>query len=186
MGSSGPIRLASESMTIVPDDKDWTWVLERPCPACGFDATDVAPQNVPTLISDLAIAWEGVLLGTDVGQRPDPLKWSPLEYACHVRDVLRIFDERLKLMVAQDGAHFANWDQDVTAVEERYDLQDPIVVSRELAEASEALALHFSLVMGPQWAHRGLRSNGSEFTVSTFAVYLTHDLVHHLWDVSVG
>ena len=26
-------------MPIVPDDKDWTWVLERPCPECGFDAS---------------------------------------------------------------------------------------------------------------------------------------------------
>jgi hypothetical protein len=24
-------------MTIVPDTKDWTWVLRRPCPECGFD-----------------------------------------------------------------------------------------------------------------------------------------------------
>ena len=23
-------------MPIVPDDKDWTWVLERRCPQCGF------------------------------------------------------------------------------------------------------------------------------------------------------
>src|SRR5262249_56070169 len=25
-----------------PDDKDWTWVLDRPCPACHFDAGTVA------------------------------------------------------------------------------------------------------------------------------------------------
>ena len=24
---------------IVPDTKDWTWVLDRPCEECGFDAT---------------------------------------------------------------------------------------------------------------------------------------------------
>ena len=23
-------------MTIEPDTKDWTWVLDRPCPECGF------------------------------------------------------------------------------------------------------------------------------------------------------
>jgi hypothetical protein len=23
-------------MTIIPDTKDWTWVLHRPCPECGF------------------------------------------------------------------------------------------------------------------------------------------------------
>lgn len=25
-----------------PDDKHWTWVLERPCPACRFDAGTIA------------------------------------------------------------------------------------------------------------------------------------------------
>lgn len=24
--------------SIVADDKDWTWVIERACPECGFDA----------------------------------------------------------------------------------------------------------------------------------------------------
>jgi hypothetical protein len=24
-------------VTIVPDTKDWTWVLDRPCPECGLD-----------------------------------------------------------------------------------------------------------------------------------------------------
>ncbi len=51
--------------------------------------------------------------------------WSPLEYACHVRDVFPLFDERLVLMLAQDGPQYANWDQDATAVE-RYAEQDPV------------------------------------------------------------
>ena len=25
---------------MVPDEKDWTWVLDRPCPDCGFEASD--------------------------------------------------------------------------------------------------------------------------------------------------
>ena len=24
---------------IEPDTKDWTWVLDRPCPECGFEAS---------------------------------------------------------------------------------------------------------------------------------------------------
>jgi hypothetical protein len=24
-------------VTIIPDTKDWTWVLDRPCPECGLD-----------------------------------------------------------------------------------------------------------------------------------------------------
>ena len=33
-------------MTIVPDDKNWTWVLERECPECGFDAPAVDVERV--------------------------------------------------------------------------------------------------------------------------------------------
>ncbi|HEX6658909.1 MAG TPA: hypothetical protein VF065_12545 [Ilumatobacter sp.] len=28
-------------MAIVPDDKNWTWVLERPCPDCGLETSTV-------------------------------------------------------------------------------------------------------------------------------------------------
>ena len=37
-------------MPIVPDDKDWTWVLQRPCPECGFDASALAPEGVAPLL----------------------------------------------------------------------------------------------------------------------------------------
>jgi len=34
-----------------------------------------------------------------------------------------------------------------------------------------------------QWSRRGIRSDGSIFTVDSIARYLMHDPVHHLWDV---
>ena len=176
--------VALRSMAIVPDDKDWTWILDRPCPECRFDAKNISPQETSALLRGLVNAWQEVLRRGDVADRPVPDKWSPLEYSCHVRDVFVLFDERLQLMLAHDGAVFEDWDQDATAGTERYDLQDPIAVSQEIGEAGEALAARFSLVEGSQWGHKGTRSNGSEFTVSTFAVYLVHDPIHHLWDVS--
>ena len=33
-------------MAIDPDVKDWTWVLERPCPECGLDASAVTPGSL--------------------------------------------------------------------------------------------------------------------------------------------
>jgi hypothetical protein len=36
------------------------------------------------------------------------------------------------------------------------------------------------------WSRRGLRSNGSEFTVASIAVYHLHDIVHHAHDVDHG
>ncbi len=107
-----------------------------------------------------------------------------LEYGCHVRDVFRIFDGRLALMLAEDGPVFDDWDQDATAVAERYDLQDPIVVADELATAAGALAERLDGVSGAEWERTGVRSNGSPFTVETLGRYMVHDPLHHLWDVS--
>jgi DinB superfamily len=171
-------------MEIVPDTKDWTWVLERPCPECGFDASTVSFDAVPDLVRENALEWEDVLAAPDVDRRPRPDRWSPLEYACHVRDVFRIFDQRLILMLNEDGPRFANWDQDETAVTERYNEQDPATVSRELTVAAEQLANDFGAVRRDQLDRTGTRSDGARFTVESFARYLVHDPIHHIWDVS--
>jgi hypothetical protein len=170
-------------MTIEPDTKDWTWVLDQPCPECGFDAARLTVDRIPGVIRDNATVWEAVLTLEDAASRPDPTTWSPLEYACHVRDVNRIFDVRVGLMLDQDDPTFANWDQDETAIAERYAEQDPAAVSVELLDAAEAAAERYESVPPGAWGRRGFRSNGSEFTVESIGLYHLHDLVHHAWDV---
>ena len=170
-------------MTIVPDDKDWTWVLAEPCPECGFDAAALVRRDLGRRIRDGVATWEAVLRLPDADARPDPATWSPLEYACHVRDVHRIFAERVSLMLAQDAPTFANWDQDETALADRYDEQDPATVAIELAQAAEAVAAGYDTVPEDAWDRRGIRSNGSEFTVDSIGRYHLHDVDHHAWDV---
>lgn len=175
-------------MSIEPDGKDWTWVLERPCRECGLTAADVEPAAVGELVRASLPRWRAALERPDVTQRPDPSTWSVLEYGCHVRDVFTIFRARLGLVLTHggpdgEGARFENWDQDATAVEERYGEQDPAVVSAELSSAGEQLADAFSAVPDRAWDHVGLRSNGSAFTTATLAQYCWHDVAHHLVDV---
>lgn len=169
---------------IAPDTKDWTWVLERPCPECGLDTRSVGRSDIPALVAGNAARWGAVLSGPQARVRPEPAVWSPLEYACHVRDVFRIFDERLALMLSEDGPHFANWDQDETAVADRYSEQDPAVVARELATAAAAVAASFAAVPDDDWGRTGLRGDGSAFTVETLGRYFVHDPEHHLHDVT--
>jgi hypothetical protein len=168
---------------IEPDTKDWTWVLSQRCPECGFTAADVEPQAIAGTVRDLTPRWVSALHREDAGDRPAPATWSTLEYGAHVRDVLRVFDERLRLLVEEDDPLFANWDQDATALEDRYDLQDPRVVADELVDASEVIAARFDSVGDDQWERPGRRSNGSVFTVRTLGQYFLHDVVHHLHDV---
>jgi len=171
---------------IVPDDKDWTWVLERPCPECGFDAPRVPPESVAARLRANAAAWERVLLQPDdvVRRRPADDRWAPLEYACHVRDVCTLYRERLGLMLREDDPLYPNWDQDATAVEGRYLAQDPAAVSRQLRDAAAGLAAAFDGVEGGQWLRTGRRSDGARFSIAGFSRYLLHDPVHHLFDVT--
>lgn len=172
-------------MAIIPDTKDWTWVLERPCPECGFDTSRFAREDVAGMIMANAMAWHDVLTGPgEVRVRPAPDRWSALEYGCHVRDVLHLYDERLQLMLAEDVPDFANWDQDATAVADRYGEQDPVQVADDLSQAAQILAARFAAVTGDQWQRTGNRSDGAHFTVETFARYFIHDAVHHLYDVT--
>ena len=131
-----------------------------------------------------AAAWPAQLAAPGAARRPRPDKWSALEYGCHVRDALRLYDYRLDLMLTQDDPLYPNWDQDETAVAGRYDAQDPAVVAAELTAAAQTLAAHFAAVAGDQWARSGRRGDGASFTVETFARYFVHDPVHHLYDVT--
>jgi len=171
-------------MTIEPDTKDWTWVLGRPCPECGFDAPGLDRSRVPQAIRDNATLWEVVLGTDDAAVRPSPHVWSPLEYACHVRDVHRLFDRRLARMLDDDAPTFDNWDQDAAAVDDGYLDQDPAEVAPAVVAAAEAVADRYAAVTGDLWERTGRRSDGATFTVDTFARYHLHDVVHHAHDVS--
>jgi SAM-dependent methyltransferase len=171
-------------VSIEPDTKDWTWVLERPCTECGFDASAVGPATIPDLIEHDARAWEIVLRTDDAACRPEPHVWSPLEYACHIRDVHRIFLERLTMMMLHDDPEFADWDQDAAAVNADYGSQDPLVVAGGLLDAALAVAEGYRAVGAEQWGRTGRRSNGSRFTVDTLVRYHLHDVVHHAHDVA--
>ena len=170
-------------MAIEPDTKNWTWVLERPCPDCGFDASAVDRTAIGDAVRANAATWATVLARPDAASRTDPDRWSVLEYACHVRDVFRIFDGRVGAMVDEDGPAFANWDQDQTAIDDDYAGQDPATVAAELTEAAAVIAARFDTVDGATWDRTGLRSDGSAFTIDSLGRYFLHDPVHHLWDV---
>ncbi|NLU82823.1 DinB family protein [Rhodococcus sp. HNM0569] len=172
-------------MAITPDGKDWTWVLDRPCPECGFDASTVVYDEVPTLTRRAAAVWSDVLRRTDVATRPDPSVWSPLEYSAHVRDVCRIFTIRLALMLSDDEPVFADWDQDATAVRARYNHEDPAAVAVALTDAADAVASGFAGIDVARRDRVGLRSDGHSFTVESLARYFVHDPIHHLHDVGV-
>lgn len=183
---TAPNGLAGDEVPVapLPDDKDWTWVLNERCGECNFDPGTVHRADFAERVRAAIPRWVEVLSRTDVTALPDPRTWSALEYGCHVRDVFTRFDERLRQMLDTADPTFANWDQDRTAIEQRYWEQDAAAVAAQLRAAGDAIAGTFDSVDAAQWQRPGRRTNGSQFTVESLGRYFLHDVTHHLRDVN--
>lgn len=171
-------------MTIRPETKDWTWVLQRACPECGFDPGSVTRANLADRIREVIPVLQHSLQAPDVDERPDEQTWSKLEYVAHVRDAATVMGARMALICSRDGASFENWDQDATAVAEGYHEQDPTVVSAQVETELARLADSVEAIEESAWENTATRSNGSKFSTFTLGVYALHDFEHHAWDVT--
>ncbi|EHK87971.1 DinB family protein [Saccharomonospora azurea] len=174
---------------IIPDTKNWTWVLQRQCAECGLDVSAVRWADVPSLLRANAASWcELLSSGVRLRERPRSDRWSVLEYACHVRDALRLLDQRLVLMLTEDDPVYDDWDQDRAAVDDRYNEQEPSIVATDLGIAAERAATRLDGLTddlaGDAVRRSGRRADGTRFTVETFGRYILHDVVHHLNDVT--
>jgi hypothetical protein len=173
-------------VTIEPETKDWTWVLQRKCEQCGFDTRSFPASEIAGLSRDSAAPWQALLADPLARLRPRDDCWSALEYGCHVRDAFKLGCHRVTRMLHEDAPRFDNWDQDATAVNARYHLEDPLAVAAELVQAAGAFADIYDTVSADQWDRTGWRSDGTLFTIDSFGRYFVHDPMHHIVDVQRG
>jgi S-DNA-T family DNA segregation ATPase FtsK/SpoIIIE len=147
------------------------------CDECGwvYDSLDLRAH---------AAAFVDAFDGSRV--RPALDVWSPLEYACHVRDVMRINLGRVARGLVEDTPSFAPMNRDERPAIYRYDEQDPDVVAREIIDAAEALALVFDGMTDEHLA-RTVTYNWPVEMVRTLhwvGRHTVHELVHHRRDIA--
>ena len=185
-GMSETASPAAATAAVTPDTKDWTWVLDRPCPDCGFAAGALDPAELPRVILATTPTLAAALRTPTAQSRQVPGVWSPAEYVAHVVDVHEVMRERLRLILSAAGepARFPNWDQDAAAIDHDYAGRSVPQLQRELTAAATAAAQAWMSPQGQQWQWPAERSNGSRFTTMTLGQYYAHDLVHHVWDVT--
>ncbi len=169
---------------IPSETRDWTFILERGCPECSY-----APHKPVGTAARLAAAndrWQNALRGSDLDQRPSPQVWSPIEYACHARDMIRLLGDRVEAMLREEDPVFADWDGDATAVRLGYQSASPLEVAADLDRCTRrtmTVLARFPPGDEAVWARTGRRSDGVSFTVAGLCQYLVHDVEHHLHDV---
>ncbi|MCP3759581.1 DinB family protein [Streptomyces sp. TBY4] len=158
------------------------------CTECDFDyVLDLAPKT-PTLIRDLADSYTAHLLTTDAPAlrlRPAEHVWAPLEYACHVRDVLFVQRERLLAARRTDTPTAEPMGRDERVDHDGYADQNPADVARQLKDAAALFAGALDRLPPSDW-HRTLiytYPEPAERSLRWLALHTVHELHHHLADI---
>jgi S-DNA-T family DNA segregation ATPase FtsK/SpoIIIE len=157
------------------------------CDECGFTYAAVSAQALSHRLESAGDRFAATLATTsDPCRRPAPSVWSPLEYTCHVRDVLRVQGERLALALRNDNPEFAPMGREERVLLEAYNAQDPQTVLAELAEAANDLARAFDALRPEQWSRTGIYPwpNVESRTVLWLGRHTVHEIEHHLMDLT--
>ena len=157
------------------------------CQECGFSYEVGRADIIPWLRHDVAVFVERFksIDAAVVRTRPAPDVWSPLEYACHVRDVLRVQRHRVALAGREDQPRFEPMHREARVVDDRYNEQIPAVVSAEIAVAGGALIAALESLDDAGWQRTGIYGYPEvrPRTVEWIAIHTTHELLHHRVDI---
>jgi DinB superfamily len=157
------------------------------CTECGFEyRLNEFGEAGPAISAGTArIAGELRRRSDNLGQRPRPDVWSPLEYACHLRDVLLVQRERVLAARRRDRPSFDPMGRDERVDHDGYAGQDPVDVSRQLLDAA-AMFANVLARLGPEdWSRTVIYNYPSrtERSLQWVAVHTLHEVRHHQMDI---
>jgi hypothetical protein len=165
------------------------WQSER-CPECAFDPNGVNALELPAAVAGLGRRYQAPLTRFLAGEdasllvaRPLPGVWSALAYACHVRDVLSVFDGRITRMLTEDSPELGWWDHEAAVEADAYDQQPPAEVAAAITANSAVLSTTLAAVPEEGWDRTGTRRDGELFTVLGAGRFALHEGTHHLLDI---
>jgi hypothetical protein len=158
------------------------------CDECGFDydlseALTAGPAILDGVVGLADLLGNGT---TDLRTRRTPGTWSPLEYGCHVRDVLIVQRERVLAARRVDCPTFDPMGRDERVDHDGYAEQDREHVVRQLTEAAYLYANDLARLTPEDWDRRTAMYNyptRQERTLRWMAMHTLHEVSHHLLDV---
>ena len=157
------------------------------CEVCGFAWDAIEPDEVPGGVRDATSAMADLLVdhaGRALG-RADPDCWSPVEYGCHLRDVLGNVRDRIVLALVEDNPTphplYGTPRVDLGL----YARDVPAVTARDLVSAGDLFARTMECL--PEGAGRRTLFYGwpraATRPIDWVAAQSLHECRHHLADV---
>lgn len=152
------------------------------CHECGFDYdADVFPA-MTDVVADVAAVLRGP---GDLRSRREPDMWSPLEYACHLRDVLLVQRERVLAGRRAEGYMCQPMGRDERVDHDGYADQSPEAVARQLTDAALMFTTVLDRLAPADWQRTILYSYPAPEWRSLRWVerHTAHEVRHHLLDI---
>jgi DinB superfamily len=169
--------------------------LER-CEGCGFVWDLVPPAEVVFRIDETANRYRRLLLPPDrpagwaerVGTRPAEGVWSPLEYACHVRDVLFVQRDRVFVILVEDEPTFGPMHREERVTLGAYGQEELADVVAQIETAARMLARTLGLLSAAQFERRGIYGYPAPASRSLgwVGAQSLHEMLHHLDDITAA
>jgi hypothetical protein len=156
------------------------------CDGCEFEYNLADAPQAGADIVEAAAKLGAMLTGVgDMRTRAKPGTWSPLEYGCHVRDVLLVQRERTIAARLVDCPAFDPMGRDERVDYDGYADQDPHRVARQLDDAALLFANVVARLAPDDWDRTVMYNYPTRFERSLrwVAVHTVHEVRHHLLDV---
>ncbi|GAB2579021.1 hypothetical protein GCM10027168_09850 [Streptomyces capparidis] len=157
------------------------------CAECGFEYDLALAPGVPLLAQGHAREYADLLRAGPslLRRRSDPRTWSPLEYACHMRDVLLVQRERVLAARRRDTPVAESMGRDERVEHDGYARQQPADVARQLQDAALLFTGALDRLTPADWERTLVYTypERRERSLRWVAVHTLHELRHHLLDM---
>jgi hypothetical protein len=172
----------------VAEGWEWARIQSEACPQCGYAPAGLPVAALGRAATVEAAAWRSFLENADrraLAVSPAPDVWSPLQYAAHVRDMYRVFGDRVLLALEFDNptvpGYFPTEDEC-----RAYNSLDAREIAAQIGNQADRLASILADRVGDDWARTVMRDGVDRFTVAGLGCFAVHEAHHHLRDATGG
>lgn len=156
------------------------------CAECGFEYDLGGALHAAASITTGPAQFAAILRDSsiDLGSRREATRWSPLEYGCHLRDLLLVQRERVLAARRRDLPAFEPMGRDERVDHDGYAEQEPGDVAGQLTMAAQLFANVLTRLRPNDWDRRVVYNypEEAERSLRWVAVHTMHEVTHHLLD----
>jgi hypothetical protein len=155
------------------------------CAECGFRYDGTPAEDIGAAIVVGAGQVANLLERPDTNRRRIHGVWSPLEYGCHLRDVLLVQRERVLLARRQERPTAVPMGRDERVEHDGYAEQAPQDVARQLKDAAQLFANVLARLPSDEWQRTVLYTypEPAERPLTWVAAHTLHEVRHHRMDI---